>query len=308
METKIDLPILQRTAVMSPETANEDERTIDVVWSSGSRVRRKTWEGRSYDEELSLEPDHVNLDLLNAGAPVLDCHERWKISAVIGSVEMNSARVESGQGVATIRFSKRDDVAPIWEDVKAGHIRQVSVGYRVDAYEVKESENKRDLWRAVDWTPVEISAVPIGADPRAVFRSKTETETYPCVVRRDEKGIETMNDSLKIDIGADVAESEIRAQTDEAAIDEPVVEIAKAEPDEKRNDDELVAQTREAERDRVTTIFDLAAKLDLERDLASDLVKRGVALDEARKVILDKVAKRSDGDLFQRLDSAGRSR
>ena len=48
------------------------------------------------------------------------------------------------------------------------------------------------------------------------------------------------------------------------------------------------------ERERVGTIYDLASRLGLERILAEDLVGRGVGLDEARRVILDKVADTSE--------------
>ena len=58
--------------------------------------------------------------------------------------------------------------------------------------------------------------------------------------------------------------------------------------------DALVTKARDLERERVSTIFDLASKLDLERGVADDLVKRGVSLDEARKAILDQVATKSE--------------
>lgn len=63
---------------------------------------------------------------------------------------------------------------------------------------------------------------------------------------------------------------------------------------QKQDTETLLTQAREMERERVATIFDLASKLDLERGVADDLVKRGVSLDEARKVILDQVATKSD--------------
>ena len=60
-------------------------------------------------------------------------------------------------------------------------------------------------------------------------------------------------------------------------------------------DTEAVAtRAREAERDRVSTIYDLAGRLNLERSFAEDLVKRGVGVDEARRLILDQVVAKSD--------------
>ncbi|WEF22985.1 hypothetical protein [Paracoccus sp. S3-43] len=60
-------------------------------------------------------------------------------------------------------------------------------------------------------------------------------------------------------------------------------------------DTEAVAtRAREAERDRVSTIYDLAGRLNLERGFAEDLVKRGISVDESRRLILDQVAAKSD--------------
>ncbi|WP_420899419.1 prohead protease/major capsid protein fusion protein [Paracoccus haematequi] len=60
-------------------------------------------------------------------------------------------------------------------------------------------------------------------------------------------------------------------------------------------DTEAVAtRAREAERDRVSTIYDLTGRLNLERSFAEDLVKRGVSVDESRRLILDQVAAKSD--------------
>ena len=56
----------------------------------------------------------------------------------------------------------------------------------------------------------------------------------------------------------------------------------------------IATRARETERDRVSTIYDLTSRLNLERGFAEDLVKRGVTVDESRRLILDQVAARSD--------------
>ncbi|MFN3520533.1 MAG: hypothetical protein ACK4YT_13900, partial [Sphingomonas sp.] len=84
MDTMIELPAMRRSAELAPNTA--DARTVEVVWSAGARVRRASFFGESYDEELSLDPAHVRLDRLNAGAPFLKVHEIDTLDAVIGSV------------------------------------------------------------------------------------------------------------------------------------------------------------------------------------------------------------------------------
>ncbi|NPD21719.1 HK97 family phage prohead protease, partial [Alterinioella nitratireducens] len=182
MDTMIEIPALRRTAELAPNSADTDTRTVEVIWSAGARVHRSTLFGEPYDEELSLDPDHVRLDRLNAGAPFLKVHEVDTLDAVIGSVVPGSARIENGRGVAQVRISERADVEPIWRDIQAGHIRAVSIGYQVHRFEVSKPEAARELWRAVDWTPFEVSAVPVGADPAAGFRAKSQL--HDCVLHR----------------------------------------------------------------------------------------------------------------------------
>ena len=57
---------------------------------------------------------------------------------------------------------------------------------------------------------------------------------------------------------------------------------------------DMIARAQANERERVGTIYDLTARLGLERSMADDLVKRGTSLNDARKLILDKVADASD--------------
>src|SRR5512134_2525572 len=184
----IDLPLQTRADVrLQPETIDAEGRTIEMVWSTGAPVRRRDlFTGRRYDEVLSLDPRHVDLSRLNAGAPLLNAHGAHTLHDVLGVVERAWIANSGGafEGRALIRFSEREDVEPLWQDIRAGIIRSVSVGYAVRAYEVIVPVSKADqgdadghqqdgqvpLWRAIDWQPLELSAVPIGADPAAGFR------------------------------------------------------------------------------------------------------------------------------------------
>jgi len=302
MPETIELPALRRAAEFTPDSADDENRTVEVVWSTGARVRRAPFFGEAYDEELSLDPAHVRLDRLNAGAPFLRVHETWDLDGVIGSVAPGSARVEQGRGLATIRLSEREDVDAVWNDIRAGHLRAVSVGYQVHRYEVtkphKDSGGGRELWRAVDWTPFEISAVPVGADPAAGFRS-TET-LHACVVHRAGAGPRTertnpMHDEdIETEDAIDVAEETEAPEETEPPQTRGETKPAKTTEDPKPDAEALVAEARAGERRRAATIFDLASRLGLERSVADDLVKRGVGLDEARRQILDTLAESSD--------------
>ncbi|WP_135451141.1 prohead protease/major capsid protein fusion protein [Tabrizicola caldifontis] len=306
MNTMIELPAMRRSAELAPNSVDPDARTVEVIWSAGARVRRASFFGEPYDEELSLDPAHVRLDRLNAGAPFLKVHEVDTLDAVIGSVVPGSARIENGRGIAVVRISERADVEPIWRDIQAGHIRAVSIGYQVHRFDISKPDGGRELWRAVDWTPFEVSAVPVGADPAAGFRAKGEQ--HDCVLhRRDaltEEGASPMTDKTPAapadDTTDTAATEEITMPDDKTGAAEAQTRAAETRsqpkaPKVEASDTEAIAtRAREAERDRVSTIYDLAGRLNLERGFAEDLVKRGVSVDESRRLILDQVAAKSD--------------
>lgn len=306
MDTMIELPAMRRTAELAPNTADAQARTVEVVWSAGARVRRASFFGEPYDEELSLDPAHVRLERLNAGAPFLKVHELGALDAVIGSVVPGSARLENGRGIALVRISERDDVEPIWRDIQAGHIRAVSIGYQVHRFEVSKPDGGRELWRAVDWTPFEVSAVPVGADPAAGFRA--QQTLHDCVLHRRDasqirQGASPMTDPTQTPAAAAVEphateETQMTDPTNTGA--EPqarAVEtraLPQAAPVTPPDTEAIATRARQAERDRVSTIYDLTGRLNLERGFAEDLVKRGVTVDESRRLILDQVAAKSD--------------
>lgn len=131
----IDLPLQTRADVrLQPDTIDAQARTVELVWSTGAPVRRRDFfTGRRYDEVLSLDPAHVDLSRLNAGAPLLNAHGAYNLLNVLGVVE-RAWIVMAGdtfEGRAVVRFSEREDVEPLWQDVQAGIIRSVSVGYAV---------------------------------------------------------------------------------------------------------------------------------------------------------------------------------
>jgi hypothetical protein len=285
MTYHVNLPPLMRAADLMPATIDRDEHTIEVVWSTGARVRRHPFFGEPFDEELAMEPGKVRLDRLNNGAPLLKVHDASALDSVIGSVVPGSARIEGGRGLARVRFSDREDAQTIWRDIEAGHIRAVSIGYQVHKYEVSKRDSGPELWRAIDWTPFEISAVPIGADAAAGFR--WQDRLIPCVVQRaDAQPMESVPmDDTTVDTTAEPLRSAEPARSAEGAKNG-----ASSAPDAEA----IATRARDAERERVSTIHDLVGRLNLERGVADDLVKRGVSLDEARREVIDMVAAKAN--------------
>ena len=162
--------LIVRAVSSSPRTIDEEARSIEVTWSTGARVeRRDFFTGEQFFEELDLSPRAVRMDGLGNGAPLLDSHRAHSTDGVVGVVE--AAEIRDGKGVASVRFAEGTDKADaLWNLVRQGILRSVSVGYKVHRWEKRTEDGKR-IYRAVDWEPLEISIVPVPADPGARIRA-----------------------------------------------------------------------------------------------------------------------------------------
>lgn len=272
-ERRANAPMAMRDVALRPGTWNEAQRTLDVVWTTGARGAKFDWASFDYvDEELATGAANVRLDRLNGGAAVLNTHKSGDLASQIGVVVPGSARMERGEGIATIQLSARDDLAPIVTDIAAGIIRNLSVGYIVHAYEIEQHSGQRPLWRAVDWEPFEISFVPVPFDAMAQVRSSAGGGRHPCIIRT--------------------------RSTPEAIM-----------PATDTNDPSLGSETRRAAGGpapiaRLRQITDIAASSfglspDACASLALDMAERGLSEEEARNSVMQILAER------QRVETGG---
>ena len=172
-----DLPVQVRAATLEPSTFNEADNTVEIVWTQGASVRRfDYWEGKPYDEALDVTPEAVDMTRFDAGAvQVIDNHRVYGgVNAILGIAERGW--IADGEGRATIRLSQRPEVAGIVADIRAGVIRAISFGYSVQQYAITPGAQRTDggtvdLYRAVRWTPQELSFVTVPADAGAGTRS-----------------------------------------------------------------------------------------------------------------------------------------
>lgn len=189
----VDASKITRQFQFEPNSFNQEKRTVDVIFSSGAQVKRMPFMDEPFFEELSLSPDSVRLERFQNGAPVLDSHSQFRIKDVLGVVE--NPTVNGQEGRATLRFSSREDLRELMQDVRDRIVRNVSVGYRIHKMEKVGEREGMNILRATDWEPVEVSLVAVGADPNAGTRSKEEEPSNPCeIILHNEEG-ETMKRS-----------------------------------------------------------------------------------------------------------------
>ena len=164
------LPLITRRAPLAATSWNPEERTLEVVFSSGAPVERFDARG-AFVERLDLSQDWTPFE----GAPVLNAHQRGDVADVLGSV-VKAWTVSSTEARAIIRLSRRPDVEPILQDILDGHLRQVSVGYAVAEWSERTAGGVRTK-TATKWTPLELSIVPVAADSGATIREVSMPES-----------------------------------------------------------------------------------------------------------------------------------
>ncbi len=160
----------RRLSPTRPTVLDEQERIVKgTIVSRDSRVRRQGIDGPFVE---ILDPAGVVMD--GASVPVLNAHRADSTAAVLGSAY--DLRIEDGELQAMLQFSSRQGVSAVWEDVKAGHLTRLSVGYDVIQFADSEDPRTGERVRTVTrWRVREISLVPLAADAGAAIRMAGET-------------------------------------------------------------------------------------------------------------------------------------
>lgn len=274
MIRKINLPSAQYRAEFKSKY-DEKKRTVEVRWSAGgAKVLRQPFFGESYYEELSIQPGHVRMGRLESGtAPVLDSHgfsSRKGVDNVLGVV--SRAWLEGKDGMAELRFSDRDDVKPVLQDISDGILSNVSIGYRVFKYQrqpMAEGE-ETPTYLAVDWEPYEISMVAAGADPDAGRRN---LETSECELEIPGEGLKGGQRQMGKE-----GKTEVDNPSPAPAIDK----------------EQVRAEAVQAERSRVSEIQKISAKHKLGESFVQRMTEEGHSLEKVREFALTALAEAAE--------------
>ncbi|MEQ5789075.1 Mu-like prophage major head subunit gpT family protein [Erythrobacter sp. NFXS35] len=277
-------PQRTRAAQTRPSSYQEEDNSLEVVWSTGAEVTRfDWWDWEYYTEELAMEPGAVRLDRLNAGAAVLDTHNSGQLSAVIGSIVIGSVRIENGQGIARVALSDTDDVKDTVAKIRAGHIRNISVGYIVHQYTRIEREGERPIMRADDWEPTEISFVPVPADAGAQVRSSNaEQGGFPCIIRGIPADSTEENTMATPNQGVPAGDAGVRDQQQPAPA--PVITPGTTPETEERAAPPASVNARR--------IRDVVSRSNLGSDFALDLLARNEETPLTESQLTDAIAER----------------
>lgn len=170
----LDTPSLQRME------GDGNERKFILSFSSEEPYER--WFGM---EILDHSPQAVDLERINQIGCLLFNHNR---DAVIGKI--NRAWLENNRGYAEVEFDTDEQSEIIYQKVKSGTLKGVSVGYRIDLLEEVQAGKTSADGRftgpceiARKWWPFEISIVSVPADATVgVGREVGHSRTTPMSV------------------------------------------------------------------------------------------------------------------------------
>jgi HK97 family phage major capsid protein len=169
------------------EMIDEEKRTVRIAFSSEQPYER------DFGIEI-LDHDRANLEFMASGnAPLLLDHDATKQIGIVENASIDSDKV----GRATVRFGKSPLAEEVFNDVKDGIRRNISVGYEV--FDMKalekasddEGSSKRTF--KVGFKPLEASIVSIPADTSVgVGRSASLTNNNRI------EGIKTMSEEKTV--------------------------------------------------------------------------------------------------------------
>lgn len=262
-----------RTLPMQMREVSQEDRTVELSFSSENPVDR--WFG---PEILCHDEGCVDLTRLQNVGSVLFHHGRDPSygSLPIARIVSLSVDQETKRCKAVVSFDSDEKSDLIYQKVRSGSLKGISVGYTVNAYEEvragKTSSNGRftgPCYVAVRWEPLEISFEPVPADGDvgAGRNQGTESEEDGMSVVKDKENPKNPVPAPEKGTGdRGTAQPTTPESTPTAAPETPT------------------AGGAEAERQRCTEIYSLCRSFDVDPE---GYIQDGSSVDQVRAAILE---------------------
>ena len=188
-KVKVDVEQQRVQASFRPSTVNVEERTVEVVFTTGQGGRRYD---RSTDtefiEELDITRASIMVDRLDKGLSILDSHNRYSIDDVFGITEGYRIDEQTGELIGTARFASDPASDVKFQKVRDGILRHVSLGYSVYEYTPRSHKpGELPVFRATKWQPNELSFVPVSFETNnGVLRSNSAPNQFSEIIIRED--------------------------------------------------------------------------------------------------------------------------
>jgi len=178
MSEKHNRSFVIERAVADPEA----DRTLELSFASDVPCTHFSYRLCDYiDVQLSIDKNAIRTDRLKNGMAVLMGHDSSDWRAHVGVVRSFSIDQADGKVRAKCEFSDSADGDQVYREVLRGIRPNVSVGFNIHKLVLEEeNEEGNDLYRAVDWEPLELSIVSIPADWTVGYGREAEfTQSIP---------------------------------------------------------------------------------------------------------------------------------
>ena len=328
----------------APSTVDEAARSVEFVAATERAVDVWDWELWEEVPEVLLMSG-VRLPE-NGQVPLMDSHDYSRVGNVLGS--FRGFRVEGAELVGRAVFSATDEGEKAFVKVKEGHLTDVSVGYRVNNYvrldagetvTVQGRDFEGPLRVVTDWQLFEVSLCPIGADRAAKARKIFKEDDMP----KKDDGKRSGLTGKRADAVCDYLEaSDGRCTltggpvctwlTSEGVCGKPAGEPRDPDPQDAGTEggdapdltgEDLPDAAPESapasgteegraaalkERRRIAELTTLCRGHAMPEDVLTGFIDRGVSLDAARAVVLERLQARGAADAFARVDMGAAER
>lgn len=275
---------MTRELVVDEIQVHDDSRTMTLSFASETPYER--WFG---PEVLCVDETAMDMQRFHDGLGcLLFNHDRDK---VIGKIDR--AWLEDNRAYADVTFDDDEFADSIFNKVKAGTLKGVSVGYRVGEYtEVRIDEGyaqgriKGPCYVASKWEPYEISIVSVPADTTVgVNRSLNDFNVVSMI---QEKEISEMgeNQNQTNEVGTDQ-----QRQGEMPNVTPSTTPVVGTEvPQDNARGAEAVLRAIEEERARVSNISELCRHFGVD---ATEYINNGTSLSDAQRSVLAIVNERN---------------
>lgn len=257
----------ERALVVERQAIDEEARTATLAFASEMPYER--WWGL---EILDVSATSMRQGRLRSGANLLMDHDTRDVVGVIESVEIGADRVAR----AVVRFGKSVRAEEVWQDVRDGIRRNVSVGYMIHKAVLVETVDGVETYRVTDWEPFEVSLVSVPADASVGVGRSAEP---------DERGI-----SISVEVEVEAGEQP-DGETDPEADPEADPAATAATTTPSTSEEKTMTKPVEVtERNHAAEISKIAATIPGGADLAMSAIQRGLSVEEFQREALEKLS------------------
>ncbi len=210
---------------------DKENRTIELIASTGAKFLRSNWLSEPVYEELEISERAVDQSRFLSRAPVLKDHNIYSVDNQVGVILRSW--IDNGNLKVEIKFSQRENVRDFFTDVSDGIYCNVSIGYRINKVEIfKRDGEDYETVKVTNFTPHELSFVTVPVDFKAGVRSLDDDYVPQIILQHrsllmSDNQNATNSQTVSNSVTASEPDNSVRSNPDPEHISSQVKELSK---------------------------------------------------------------------------------